>query len=54
MLYAGVPATMKRPVKGAGAEIWVETNPEAYAELARRHRAGIRFVDPDTDDGNDT
>src|SRR3954470_15157792 len=36
MLYAGAPAASKRPVKGAGAEAWVETNPEAYAELARR------------------
>jgi carbonic anhydrase/acetyltransferase-like protein (isoleucine patch superfamily) len=55
MLYAGVPAKMKRPVKGAGAEIWVETNPEAYAELARRHRSGIRFVDsdPEPDDDSD-
>jgi len=50
MLYAGIPAAAKRPVKGAGAEIWVETNPDAYAELARRHRAGIRYVDPDADD----
>ena len=40
---------MKRPVKGTGAEVWVETNPEAYAELAQRHHAGIRYVDPDDD-----
>jgi carbonic anhydrase/acetyltransferase-like protein (isoleucine patch superfamily) len=52
MLYTGAPATSKRPVKGTAAEVWVETNPEAYAELARRHRAGIRYVDPN-DDGND-
>jgi carbonic anhydrase/acetyltransferase-like protein (isoleucine patch superfamily) len=50
MLFAGSPATLKRPVKGAGAEVWVETNPEAYAELARRHHGGIRYVDPDADD----
>jgi carbonic anhydrase/acetyltransferase-like protein (isoleucine patch superfamily) len=50
MLFAGSPATMKRPVKGTGAEVWVETNPESYAELARRHLAGIRYVDPDADD----
>jgi carbonic anhydrase/acetyltransferase-like protein (isoleucine patch superfamily) len=50
MLVAGSPATMKRPVKGTGAEVWVETNPEAYAELAQRHRTGIRYVDPTTDD----
>jgi carbonic anhydrase/acetyltransferase-like protein (isoleucine patch superfamily) len=50
MLFAGAPATVRRPVKGTGAEIWVETNPEAYAELAQRHRGGIRYVDPDADD----
>jgi carbonic anhydrase/acetyltransferase-like protein (isoleucine patch superfamily) len=50
MLFAGSPATMKRPVKGTGAEVWVETNPEAYAELAQRHRTGIRYVDPNADD----
>jgi carbonic anhydrase/acetyltransferase-like protein (isoleucine patch superfamily) len=50
MLFAGAPATLRRPVKGTGAEIWVETNPEAYAELAQRHRTGIRYVDPDAGD----
>jgi carbonic anhydrase/acetyltransferase-like protein (isoleucine patch superfamily) len=50
MLFAGSPATMKRPVKGTGAEVWVETNPEAYAELAQRHRSGIRYIDPNADD----
>jgi carbonic anhydrase/acetyltransferase-like protein (isoleucine patch superfamily) len=50
MLVAGSPATVKRPVKGTGAEVWVETNPEAYAELAQRHRTGIRYIDPTADD----
>lgn len=50
MLFAGSPAVMKRPVKGTGAEVWVETNPEAYAELAQRHRIGIRYIDPTTED----
>ena len=45
MLAAGSPATVRRPVKGTAAEAWVESNPEAYAELAQRHRAGIRYVD---------
>jgi len=53
MLYAGAPATLKRPVKGTGAEVWVETNPESYAELARRHHVGIRYVDPDDDSDNE-
>jgi len=50
MLVAGAPATIRRPVKGTGAEVWVDTNPEAYAELAQRHRRGIRYVDPMDDD----
>src|SRR4051812_12329695 len=51
MLAAGAPAVIKRPVKGTGAEMWVDLNPGAYAELARRHRTGIRFVDrPDSTD----
>jgi hypothetical protein len=29
-----------------GAREWVETNPETYRELARRHAAGIRPVSP--------
>ena len=33
-----------------GAEIWVDTNPGAYAELAQRHRTGARFVDWPHDD----
>ncbi len=47
MLAAGSPATVRRPVKGSGAEVWVEVNPGAYAELAQRHRRGITFVDRD-------
>jgi carbonic anhydrase/acetyltransferase-like protein (isoleucine patch superfamily) len=51
MLAAGAPAVVKRPVKGTGAEMWVQMNPTAYAELAQRHRTGIGFVDyPPTDD----
>ena len=50
MLAAGSPATIRRPVKGTGAEVWVDTNPEAYAELAQRHRRGIRYIDPNADD----
>lgn len=51
MLAAGAPAVVKRPVEGTGAEMWVKMNPSAYAELAQRHRNGIRFVDyPPADD----
>jgi carbonic anhydrase/acetyltransferase-like protein (isoleucine patch superfamily) len=50
MLASGSPATVRRPVKGTGAELWVETNPETYAELAQRHRVGIRYIDPTSGD----
>jgi carbonic anhydrase/acetyltransferase-like protein (isoleucine patch superfamily) len=41
MLAVGVPARITGPVTG-GAKEWVDTNPEVYRELARRHAAGIR------------
>ena len=44
MLAAGVPAQIVREVSGRAAE-WVETNPAAYRELARRHAATARPVD---------
>jgi carbonic anhydrase/acetyltransferase-like protein (isoleucine patch superfamily) len=53
MLVTGAPAVVKRPVKGTGAETWVETNPESYAELAQRHRYGIRYIDPTIDDDDE-
>ena len=43
MLAAGVPAKVIREVAG-GAKHWVETNPEIYRDLARRHAAGIRPI----------
>ena len=45
MLAAGVPARVLREVSG-GAKFWVENNPEVYRDLARRHAAGVRPVDP--------
>ena len=44
MLAAGVPARVVREISGQ-ARHWVETNPSAYRELARRHAATIRPVD---------
>jgi carbonic anhydrase/acetyltransferase-like protein (isoleucine patch superfamily) len=44
MLVAGSPAQIKRPVTGSPAEFWVNANPSAYAELAARHRAGLRWL----------
>jgi carbonic anhydrase/acetyltransferase-like protein (isoleucine patch superfamily) len=43
-LAMGVPATVKGPIAGTGAERWVRTNPRGYQDLARRHRTGIRLV----------
>ncbi len=44
MLLAGSPAAIKRPVAGSGAEVWVQANPTAYAELAGRHKVGIEYL----------
>jgi len=39
-LAVGVPAKIVGQVTG-GAKIWVESNPQIYRELARRHAAGV-------------
>jgi carbonic anhydrase/acetyltransferase-like protein (isoleucine patch superfamily) len=44
VLAAGSPAVVKRPLPGTAAEIWVKTNPAAYADLARRHAAGASLI----------
>ena len=31
-------------VAGTPAEFWVKANPSAYADLAQRHRRGVRLV----------
>ncbi len=41
MLAAGTPARVLREVSGA-AKQWVDTNPEVYQQLARRHAAGAQ------------
>jgi carbonic anhydrase/acetyltransferase-like protein (isoleucine patch superfamily) len=43
MLAIGTPARIAGAVSGSAAE-WVELNPAAYRELARRHAAGIRAI----------
>jgi carbonic anhydrase/acetyltransferase-like protein (isoleucine patch superfamily) len=45
MLAVGVPARVVREVSG-GARQWVETNPAVYRDLARRHAASVRPIDP--------
>lgn len=45
MLAAGVPASVKGPIAGTQSEFWVQINPPAYRELARRHLTGIRPIE---------
>jgi carbonic anhydrase/acetyltransferase-like protein (isoleucine patch superfamily) len=44
MLAAGVPAKIVGELT-PGAKRWVETNPRAYQDLARRHAAAVRPID---------
>ncbi len=41
MLAVGTPAKVAREVSG-DAKKWVDTNPEIYRQLARRHATGVR------------
>ena len=43
LLAVGTPARVAGPVSGS-AKRWVDTNPEVYRELARRHAAGVRLA----------
>ena len=43
MLAVGTPAKVTREVTGT-AKHWVDTNPEVYRALARRHAAGVQPV----------
>jgi carbonic anhydrase/acetyltransferase-like protein (isoleucine patch superfamily) len=45
VLAAGSPAVVKRPLAGTPAEFWVQMNPGAYADLSRRHAAGVELVE---------
>ena len=45
VLAAGSPAVVKKPLAGTPAEFWVKMNPPAYADLAKRHAAGIAAVE---------
>jgi carbonic anhydrase/acetyltransferase-like protein (isoleucine patch superfamily) len=46
MIAVGVPARVAGEVTGRAKE-WVDTNPVIYRELARRHAAGARLVEPE-------
>ncbi|MUL76498.1 gamma carbonic anhydrase family protein [Mycolicibacterium sp. CBMA 226] len=41
VLVMGSPAKIRGPIAGTGAEMWVNTNPQAYRELAERYLAGL-------------
>jgi carbonic anhydrase/acetyltransferase-like protein (isoleucine patch superfamily) len=43
MLAVGTPAKVVREVSGTAKE-WVDSNPEVYRALARRHSASVRLV----------
>jgi carbonic anhydrase/acetyltransferase-like protein (isoleucine patch superfamily) len=43
MLAVGTPARVVREITGTAKE-WVDTNPEVYRQLARRHAASIRAL----------
>jgi carbonic anhydrase/acetyltransferase-like protein (isoleucine patch superfamily) len=43
MIAVGTPARVVREVSG-GAKEWVDTNPQIYRDLARRHALGVRPV----------
>jgi carbonic anhydrase/acetyltransferase-like protein (isoleucine patch superfamily) len=44
VLALGSPAKVKGPIAGTGAELWVNVNPQAYRDLAQRHRAGLDLI----------
>jgi carbonic anhydrase/acetyltransferase-like protein (isoleucine patch superfamily) len=44
VLVTGVPATVKGPIAGTGAEMWVKVNPQAYQDLARRYLTGLEPI----------
>jgi carbonic anhydrase/acetyltransferase-like protein (isoleucine patch superfamily) len=44
VLVVGSPATVKGPIAGTSAEMWVNVNPQAYQELARRYLTGLEAI----------
>jgi carbonic anhydrase/acetyltransferase-like protein (isoleucine patch superfamily) len=44
VLVVGRPATVKGPIAGTGAEMWVNVNPKAYQDLAQRYLTGLEPV----------
>ena len=44
VLVVGAPATVKGPIVGTGAEMWVKANPKAYQDLAQRYLTGLEPI----------
>jgi carbonic anhydrase/acetyltransferase-like protein (isoleucine patch superfamily) len=44
VLVVGAPATVRGPIAGTGAEMWVNVNPKAYQDLAERYLTGLEPV----------
>lgn len=44
VLVTGAPAKIRGPIGGTGAEMWVNTNPQTYQELAQRYLAGLAEI----------
>lgn len=44
VLVTGVPAKVRGPIAGTGAHVWIDTNAQAYQDLARRYREGLKAV----------
>jgi len=46
VLVTGAPAKVKGPIAGTRAEVWVQTNPQAYRDLGQRYLAGLKEIVP--------
>jgi len=44
VLVTGSQAKVRGPIAGTGAQMWVDTNPGAYQDLARRYVEGLRPI----------
>jgi carbonic anhydrase/acetyltransferase-like protein (isoleucine patch superfamily) len=44
VLVVGSPATIKGPIAGTSAEMWVKVNPKAYQDLAQRYLIGLEPI----------
>lgn len=43
VLVTGAPATVKGPIVGTSAALWVDANPKFYQDLAVRYRSGLQL-----------